>query len=186
MKELTEQLLLLARNEEQWKVEMTSIDAGKLAQEVIRSFRAAFQREINMRLEENVIVHADEQKLKQLFYILIENAYKYSEDSITVRVRKAENQGIIEIIDQGVGIPAEELPKVFDRFYRVDKARTRKTGGFGLGLSLARKLLRRWGRTLVLKVHLVKEQQQKYLLISSILIKYSSLFSMLEGEFIME
>ncbi|MBS4208456.1 HAMP domain-containing sensor histidine kinase [Bacillus sp. FJAT-50079] len=151
MRELTEQLLLLARNEEQWKVEMTTVDAGKLAQEVIRSFQAAFQREISVQLEENIIVYADEQKLKQLLYILIENAYKYSEAPIIVHVRKAENQGMIGIIDQGVGIPAEELPKVFDRFYRVDKARTRKTGGFGLGLSLASEIAEAMGAKLSLE-----------------------------------
>lgn len=140
MKELTQQLLLLARQEDQWNVEMKSVKLVQLGEESIRSFKAAFDRHIEMRIEEDVTVEADQQKLKQLFYILMENAHKYSEAPITVIVRREEDKGIIEIKDEGVGIPAEEISKVFDRFYRVDKARTRKTGGFGLGLSLAKEI----------------------------------------------
>ncbi|MCJ7842480.1 HAMP domain-containing histidine kinase [Lederbergia sp. NSJ-179] len=140
MRELTQQLLLLARHKDQWNMTMQSVDVEKLASGVIRSFRAAFNRKIDLKMKEPVIVHADQKKLKQLFYILMENACKYSDAPITVHIDKDEDKGFIEIIDFGIGIPAEELTKVFDRFYRVDKARTRKTGGFGLGLSLAKEI----------------------------------------------
>lgn len=151
MRELTQQLLLLARHEEQWKVEMASVNLAKLAEESIRSFKAAYKREINIVVRESINVQADEQKLKQLFYILMENAHKYSDAPITVMIGKEEDKGLIEIIDKGIGIPSDELTKVFDRFYRVDKARTRKTGGFGLGLSLAKEIADAMNAKLILK-----------------------------------
>ncbi|MBS4178476.1 HAMP domain-containing histidine kinase [Bacillus sp. FJAT-49731] len=140
MKELTQQLLLLARHDEQWKITMEIISLKGLAEESIRSFRTAFHREIDLVIEQPVVVKADVQKLKQLIYILMENAHKYSDAPITVKVLVENNRGVLEIIDRGIGIPASEISKVFDRFYRVDKARTRKSGGFGLGLSLAREI----------------------------------------------
>ncbi|CAM4147959.1 sensor histidine kinase [Lederbergia lenta] len=140
MKELTQQLLLLARQEDQWNVEMKFVHLATLGEESIRSFKAAFNRRIEMKVEQDVVVKVDEQKLKQIFYILMENAHKYSEAPIIVIVRREADKGLIEVKDEGVGIPNEELSKVFDRFYRVDKARTRKTGGFGLGLSLAKEM----------------------------------------------
>ena len=83
---------------------------------------------------------ADTQKLKQLTYIILDNAKKYSEDIITVEVGVKDESPFIQIIDKGLGIPKDDLEKVFDRFYRVDKARSRKKGGSGLGLSLAKEI----------------------------------------------
>ncbi|KIL50240.1 histidine kinase [Jeotgalibacillus alimentarius] len=94
---------------------------------------------------------ADPQKLKQLIYILMDNAIKYSESAIHVAIKVELDQGVITVTDKGIGIPEGDLPKVFDRFYRVDKARTRKSGGYGLGLSLAKELSEVLGMTISLQ-----------------------------------
>ncbi|MET3697903.1 signal transduction histidine kinase [Bacillus oleivorans] len=138
MKDLIQQLLLLAKHDEQWKVDITSISLTNFVEDSVRAFREGYKREVHLDVEEEVTIKADSQKLKQLIFILMDNARKYSEDQIQVRIRKEESKAVIEVIDRGIGIPATDLPRVFDRFYRVDQARRR--GGFGLGLSLAKEL----------------------------------------------
>ncbi len=140
MKDLIEQFLLLAKHDEQWKVEQKEIQLNSFIEESIRSFRAAFKREIQLKTMEDITIKTDSQKLKQIFYILMDNAQKYSDAPIQVNIRMMNQKALIEIIDQGIGIPKEELEKVFDRFYRVEESRSRKSGGFGLGLSLAKEL----------------------------------------------
>ncbi|GIN70155.1 sensor histidine kinase YkoH [Bacillus sp. J14TS2] len=151
MKELTQQLLLLAKNDTQWKVEITHIALDEVIKESVQSFRTTFQRNIILQIEQPIVVQSDLQKLKQLLYILMDNALKYSEGSIEVKVGNSKEYGWVEISDHGIGIPAEELSKIFDRFYRVDKARTRKSGGFGLGLPLAKEMANAINATLNVK-----------------------------------
>jgi two-component system phosphate regulon sensor histidine kinase PhoR len=78
--------------------------------------------------------------LEQALVNLIDNAVKYSPPSTAVRVSARPEGGslVIEVRDQGIGIPARDLPRVFERFYRVDKARSRELGGTGLGLAIVR------------------------------------------------
>lgn len=141
MKDMVEQLLLLAKQNEEWNIQLDMIDLGEHVRQTVKAFENAYHREIHFRqLHENVITVADDQKLKQLTYIILDNAKKYSEDVITVEIGKKDDRTFIRIIDKGLGIPKEDLKKVFDRFYRVDKARSRKMGGSGLGLSLAREI----------------------------------------------
>ncbi|WP_099352600.1 sensor histidine kinase [Fredinandcohnia onubensis] len=151
MRELTQQLLLMAKHDEQWKLQMESIPLLQLVDESVTSFREGYKRDISIFVEEESIVKTDKQKLKQVFYILMENALKYSEKPVIVVIGKERNQSSIKIIDQGIGIPSQDVGKVFDRFYRVDKARARKTGGYGLGLSLAKELADAIGAKLVLE-----------------------------------
>jgi two-component system sensor histidine kinase ArlS len=138
MKDLIQQLLLLAKHDEQWNVEIIPIPLTRLVEDSVRSFREGYKREVDLDAEQEATIKADPQKLKQLIFILMDNARKYSEAPIQVRIRAKEEKAVIEIIDRGMGIPASELTKVFDRFYRVDQAR--KRGGFGLGLTLAKEL----------------------------------------------
>jgi len=79
--------------------------------------------------------------------ILVDNAAKYSPAGrpITLRAQIRGNAMVIEVIDQGPGIAAPDLPLVFERFYRVDKARTRKEGGTGLGLAIAKSIIESHG-----------------------------------------
>ena len=89
-----------------------------------------------------VRVSADQRRLRQIFVNLIDNALKFSPEGSEVRVSLGMKDAVARarVSDQGVGIPAEDIPNIFDRFYRVDKARNRGDGGSGLGLSLVRSL----------------------------------------------
>jgi two-component system, OmpR family, sensor histidine kinase ArlS len=143
MKEMTEQLLLLARNQEQWNIEREQVNLLDLINQTVKGFKNAYNRDIQVTIEKNdtpLIIETDQKKLKQLLFIFLDNARKYSDERITV-VAGVVNEGVfIKIVDRGIGIHESELSKVFDRFYRVDKARSRKQGGSGLGLSIAKEI----------------------------------------------
>ncbi|WNS41426.1 HAMP domain-containing sensor histidine kinase [Paenibacillus sp. MMS20-IR301] len=137
MRELTEQLLLLARHQEQWDVSLQSINLVELARASAKAFHNAYGREVNVQSKGAVKGYSDEAKLRQLLFIFLDNARKYSDEAITITLEASLQESRIVITDRGIGIPAGELPRVFDRFYRVDESRGRKAGGAGLGLSLA-------------------------------------------------
>ena len=101
-------------------------------------------QQIVSRIGDECEMFADPGKLAQVCYNIIENAIKYTPDggTITVTLARMGRDAVLEISDTGVGIPAEDLPHVFDRFYRVDKARSRDTGGTGLGLSIVQQIIR--------------------------------------------
>jgi two-component system sensor histidine kinase ArlS len=142
MKEMTEQLLLLAKHHEQWNIQKGQVNLGDFLQQTVKAFESAYKRKIIFQQENSfqIIVVTDEKKLKQLLYILLDNARKYSDQAITVLTGMNHGAPYIKVTDKGIGIRKEDLPKVFDRFYRVDKARNRKKGGSGLGLSLAKEI----------------------------------------------
>ena len=103
-------------------------------------------------------VKADKDLLEQVWQNLITNAIKYSNhnDKIEVKMEKLDHEVHVHIIDLGRGIPEEDLPYIFDRFYMVDKARSRSGGGSGLGLSIVKKIINLHG----FKVK-VKSEQEK-------------------------
>lgn len=140
MREMTEQLLLLAKQPEQWNVQLERVDITRLALDSTRAFREAYHREVHCDDPGRIWAISDVSKLKQLLFILLDNARKYSEEAIEVRLEVKGQECRICIVDKGIGMREEELSKVFDRFYRVDQARTRSGGasGSGLGLSLAK------------------------------------------------
>ena len=102
---------------------------------------------IQTSLKPDCVVRCTEDDLYQICYNLIENAVKYNVPGgrVMIAVYQDGNQVLLEVSDTGVGIPEEDLPKVFNRFYRVDKARSRAAGGTGLGLSIVRDTVRRHG-----------------------------------------
>ena len=102
------------------------------------------KQEIVTDIADSCEMFADPGKLAQVCYNIIENAIKYTPEggTIRVRLRRDGRDAVLEISDTGVGIPPEDLPHVFDRFYRVDKARGRETGGTGLGLSIVQQIVR--------------------------------------------
>ncbi|MDY5635488.1 MAG: HAMP domain-containing sensor histidine kinase [Streptococcus orisratti] len=101
---------------------------------------------------------SDKTLLKQLMTILFDNAIKYTGDDgeIIFTVKTTDKQLILQVADNGPGIANEDKKKIFDRFYRVDKARTRQSGGFGLGLSLAQQIVHSLKGTIVVKDNIPK------------------------------
>ena len=139
MKALIEQLLHIARRSES-QVEWTQVDALDLLEQTVTAMNTSYDREFELiTTEQSLPIVTDIAKFKQLLYILLDNARKYSSDKVEVVARK-NGDTIIQVRDTGIGIPKEAVPYIFERFYRVDKARNRETGGFGLGLSLAKQL----------------------------------------------
>ena len=114
-----------------------------MAQAVERVRGAAENRGVKVVMEEPdppVAVLGDRRQLVSALYNLLENAVKFSYDSGVVRFegRRKQDEAIIEVADQGIGIPPRDLERIFERFYRVDQGRSHTTGGTGLGLSIAR------------------------------------------------
>ncbi|MBV7504009.1 HAMP domain-containing histidine kinase [Bacillus sp. sid0103] len=142
MKDMTEQLLMLAKHHEQWNVVKAPLKLRAFVQQTVKSFQSAYNREIQFQQDNwtEISVSTDEKKLKQLLFIFLDNARKYSDETISVILGVVHGEAFISVVDTGIGIHHDELSKVFDRFYRVDKARNRKKGGSGLGLSLAKEI----------------------------------------------
>ncbi len=113
---------------------------------IIDRFEMAKQQNVSFKRmlpTHAIFVEIDEDKMTQVLYNIISNAMKYSPEGgqITFSIKEEEEKIIVSVSDQGVGIPKENIGKIFDRFYRVDKARTRKLGGTGLGLAIAKEMV---------------------------------------------
>jgi len=103
-------------------------------------------------VREKLQLYGDKTKLKQVLDNLITNAIKYTDEgSVTVRVEEAEDYGKIIVTDTGIGIKEENISRIFERFYRVDKARSREVGGTGLGLAIAKHIVEAHGSKVVVK-----------------------------------
>jgi heavy metal sensor kinase len=117
------------------------VELGTLALEVFRQARVlAGEVQLKLGAIDAVRVMGDSDRLKQLMLNLITNAIKYTPagGSVAISVSHEAGYALLQVSDTGIGIPKEDLPLIFDRFYRVDKARDRQKGGAGLGLSIAR------------------------------------------------
>jgi two-component system phosphate regulon sensor histidine kinase PhoR len=139
---LVRDLLDLSRVE-RGTLDVEPVDLVGLAKEVVGSYAdRAEERRIKLRTElrPNVAMRGDRAQLGLLLSNLIDNALRYTSSKGTVRVRLdgGESRAVLQVADTGEGIPANELPRIFERFYRVDKARARQTGGTGLGLAIVR------------------------------------------------
>lgn len=137
MQKLVEQLLLLAKNE--IDPTMTEMDFLSLCEKTITTFQGAYDREIIFRTNSDQInIYGNEDQLQQVIYILLDNALKYSEDQVHITLTEDQGQAVLKVQDFGPGISKKDQERIFDRFYRIDKARSRDTGGTGLGLPIAR------------------------------------------------
>ncbi len=112
--------------------------------ELTKEQNVIFERKLPKHV---AFVEIDEDKLTQVLDNIISNAMKYSPEGgkITFSIKEQEQQIIVSVADNGVGIPKENISKIFDRFYRVDKARTRRLGGTGLGLAIAKEMVEAHG-----------------------------------------
>lgn len=155
MERLTNELLQLVRKQQE-EIEMLPIVLSETIRESVKLLEGQANKKnirIVQNLDENCIVQGDEEKLKQIFINVIENAIRYSNENakITVHSYQSDHRAIIEIQDEGIGIPEEDLPHITERFYRVNKARSRIDGGAGLGLSIVKQLVKQHDGALAIK-----------------------------------
>lgn len=148
MTKLVSDLLIVARSDNKaLKIKPTKFDLGAVVAQTARLMQPlAEQKKITLVAEEmpKNMIYADEQKIRQLILILVDNAVKYTPEGgcVTVHFCKAEKGKVaFAVADTGIGIAKEDQDKVFDRFYRVDKARSREMGGNGLGLAIAQEIV---------------------------------------------
>lgn len=150
---ITEQLLALSREDAGIaQASREAVDLSQLAREVTETMRPlAEAKELQLRTLANghSVVQGDPGRLRHVIYNLLDNAIKYTAErgSVEVTVTDADHVVRLAVADTGVGIPAEHLPHVFERFYRADKARTRAAGGTGLGLSIVQSIVTAHGGT---------------------------------------
>jgi len=145
MKELVEKLLFLARADKNRIVlDKEFFDIHSLMEELVKETEMiAPNHTVESQLSFDGQLYGDQNSIKQALRVFVDNSIKYTPDGGTVSILlyKEENNVIIGIGDTGIGIPAEDIPHIFDRFYRADKSRTKETGGNGLGLSIAKWIL---------------------------------------------
>ncbi|MPM40363.1 Adaptive-response sensory-kinase SasA [bioreactor metagenome] len=148
MKDLVEQLLFLARGDNNTLTpQFESFSLSDLAAETVHETQMIDSAHNFVTRIEGVTVVADKGLIKQALRILIDNAIKYTDPggNITVAASEEDGNARLTVSDDGIGISPENLPKIFDRFYRADESRARSTGGAGLGLSIAKWITSRHG-----------------------------------------
>ena len=145
---LSEKLLILSRIDSQENNECEIVNFGPTIERAVRMLQ------LNAKAQ-NITIHTDLRDdcpililvddLYQIVFNLIENGIKYNtpNGNLYISVKRTEEYGVLTVTDTGMGIPDDALPHIFERFYRVDKARSRKTGGSGLGLSIVRNIIER-------------------------------------------
>ena len=142
MSTMIRQLLFLAKSDQsKLSLQKTKMSLNEVAEELVRDMEVLeVNRKITYTEEDAVEILADYDLLKQLLWIHGENALKYSADGgeVEVKVWKDKKFGYVSIRDNGIGIAEEDIPKIFDRFYRVDKSRNKEISGTGLGLAIAK------------------------------------------------
>jgi two-component system sensor histidine kinase BaeS len=143
MTKIVNDLLLLAEvdSSQLEKKEAVALK-GILEGELERARSLAGNRKLVIQRQEDLVVRGDAQRLKQLLGNLIDNAMKYTpgDGTVTLALFRGGNWACVEVSDTGTGIAPQHLPHIFDRFYRVDKARSQSRGGAGLGLTIAREI----------------------------------------------
>lgn len=155
MTRLVKDLLQLSRLDNQqlsWNIQEVSLK--NIVKDIVDRMQLEAERK-HQKLESFVIgeipnIKGDKDRLEQVFVNLISNALKYTPENglITVYIGRIYNDIYVKVTDTGIGIPAESLSRVFERFYRVDKARSRDMGGTGLGLSIAKEIIQAHGGTI--------------------------------------
>lgn len=156
MTRLLDDLLLLAGSDREGiEMQIERIDladvtrsAGRAASRLAEGHGQRFTVDVRGSLP----VDADPERCREVMLILLDNAIKYTPDggSVTLTARESGDEAVVAVSDTGIGVAPVELDRLFDRFYRVDKARSRAAGGAGLGLSIAREIMDALGGTLKL------------------------------------
>jgi two-component system sensor histidine kinase SenX3 len=148
---MIDDLLVLSRIESGDSLVLAPVAVGAVIDEAVDRVRpVADHRGVTVQVldvDPGTVIVADHRQLTTAVFNVLENAVKYSERGSSVQVRVHEDGGDVSIVvkDHGIGIPSRDLERIFERFYRVDKARSRETGGTGLGLAIVRHILRNHG-----------------------------------------
>lgn len=143
---LVTDLLDLSHIEQQKELEINYMNLSELAINIIDNLQIQAQNKrikIQSEIEKDVIIEAHENKIAQVITNLLSNAINYSseDNKVIVRVYRNDNKVYLEIQDYGIGISDTDQKRIFERFYRVDKARSRDSGGTGLGLSITKHIV---------------------------------------------
>ncbi|MCE1164891.1 MAG: ATP-binding protein [Bacteroidetes bacterium] len=148
LKSLVDDLISISRFEAGMKLSKRFFPINHLIQETMQELQGlAEKRKVTLKfdseLKESSSVLADSERIKQVLVNLIDNSIKYTPEdgTVTVTAGKEDRNVVITVEDTGAGIPKEDLPRIFERFYRVDKTRSRDVGGSGLGLSIVKHIL---------------------------------------------
>ena len=147
LSKLIKELMEIARaDNKKIKIEKQSTDINKLIKEILKPYveLATIQnKQLKLELEYNKKIHINQNKINELFVILLDNSLKYTNtgDTIIIKTYAKDGKCNIEVQDTGIGISKEGIKHIFERFYREDKARSRQTGGNGLGLSIAQNIV---------------------------------------------
>ena len=149
MSSLVKDLLQLSHMDYEKVVwEMHHLDLREIVTDSVRKLEVHFQNKnqrLNMQIsDEAVPIYADRGKIQQVIINLLTNAIKYTPENGNIRIsaQVVDKNAIFEVQDSGIGIPKEDIKRIFERFYRVDKGRSRAQGGTGLGLSIAHNIIK--------------------------------------------
>jgi len=148
MSKLVNDLIYLAKlDDERAKVEFCEFNLSEAAMSVLLPFESVIfesGRKLNTDVEDDLVMTGDESRIKQLFAILIDNAVKYTsnEGEINVSLKNINGRNEICVLNTCQGISDDEKGKIFERFYQIDTARTGESGGYGLGLSIAKSIVK--------------------------------------------
>lgn len=139
-------LVLSSLESKEMSLDKNSINLKPQVEEIILGFRSQLNKKgitVNIDLPPSLTIKADKNRIGQVFTNLIDNAIKFNKEKGLIKIYNGELVGKLKIIveDSGVGIPVKDMPRIFERFYRVDKARSREFGGTGLGLSIVKHII---------------------------------------------
>ena len=152
---LVEDIMMLSRlDEESVDIVFENVDLASIANGVIESLETKIKElSLNITVSGEGIFSANRSQMVELFYNLIDNAIKYNrpKGSVSVDISVNEKKAKISVADTGIGIPQEEQGRIFERFYRVDKSRSKKTGGTGLGLAIVKHIAMAYNGTVEVK-----------------------------------
>ena len=149
MKELVGSLLFLAQADDvRQALTLSELNFSDTVWSSVLLFESlAFEQSktLTSEIEKDVVLLGDEERLRRMTAILLDNAMKYSGEggAVTLRLQKLQEKAVLTVHNTGDQIPADQIPHIFERFYRVDKARSRKSGGSGLGLAIVRTIVQR-------------------------------------------
>lgn len=151
MTKLTNDLLYLTQMDySDMKMIFSDFNLSETVESVILTMEAViFENDIllNYDIEPNLITHGNNEQIKEVVMILLDNALKYTnpKGKVDVALKKSHNSIVLSVTNTGKGIPEEHIDKIFDRFYRIDKSRSRNSGGYGLGLAIAKAIVDQHG-----------------------------------------